>query len=802
MYPHPSHQHGQRHSAEASPQREPSFSRPGQAGVYTLEDAHCFPYGKAPPGSVPSQLGPGGLHAPVVAHARTPGPFSHFEPSAPSAGFAARPALHPVGLYEARRGASQGSPGGAELQYPSAQKFPSLPVSQSVQCEAPPTPFSKSSQLVSRQPSGVASRSYDQGRALPPAGPYAPAHAGGASSLHMGHPTLQPSATGLYRREDGQDRGSSQLRDDATASRGLLPAAAYPRSEPSPVESELTAGESSERVVAQGPVGPQGPFLAGSPGAPVSAGGMGVPFARRPSQDHSQETSWGPGASAESRRSLSGGTASQVPGPSPVPVPTPGQDCVGQTGPQSLPASGALRLAAFAPSSRETEALPHKGTLSPSPMQPSAARRDPSPSVGRGPGPPQGPGLQSPLRAGDLAHTVGGQSGSEGLAGGAPQASSREGADLLHVPSLPRGTAYSNSPPGRPAAAPATAPPQDGASSSGPTFEGIEQTHLGPPLSPEVLTRLLHARRARLRRNPLLRYLEGSVSQPRSTKRMRPEARHGVGREAEAPSLSRPFEEALRGCSTPLNIDLYYDLAERPGPHSLSSSLKSSSPSPGDSACEGEAGREGGPGGFSATRSGGGEDAPALPAGDRNKNAGAPSAASAAAAAAAAAATKDDSLQWCHQQIQQVLLQHPEISASAAQSRNHRPLFHQSVLAEAAMSAHGGAGAASSPGSFASAHSPSESGAGWKRWRDVDVVPPPQQLEELLIVLAAAVKVHVAELMTLASAAEAAEFAARASRDGTDASRQSASSEDEERPRRVLCARHILAAAAQIPSLD
>ncbi|KEP67708.1 UNVERIFIED_CONTAM: hypothetical protein HHA_227980 [Hammondia hammondi] len=791
MYPHPSHQHGQRHSAGASPQREPSFSRPGQAGVYTLGDPHCFPYGKAPPGSVPSQLGPGGLHAPVVAHARAPGPFAHFEPSGPSAGFAARPSVHPVGLYEARRGASQGSPGGAELQYPSAQKFPSLPVSQSVQCEAPPNPFSKSNQLVSRQHSGVASRSYDQGRALPPAGAYAATHAGRAWSLHMGHATLQPSATGLYRREDGQER-SSQLRDDATTSRGLLPAAAYPRSEPSPVESELAVGESSERVVPQGPVGPQGPFLARSSGAPVSEGGMGVSFARSPSQDPSQEASWGPGASAESRRSLSGGTASQVPGPSPLPVSTPGQDCVGHAGPQSLPASGALHSAAPAPSSRETEALPHKGTPSPS---------------------PQVPGLQSPLRTGDLAHTVGNQSGSEGPAGGAPQASCREGADLLHAPALPRGTAHSSSLPGRPAAAPtasrqsgssqpAAAPPQEGASSPGPTFEGSEQTHLGPPLSPEALTRLLHARRARLRRNPLLRYLEGSVSQPRSTKRMRPAVRHGVGRAAEDPSLSRPFEEALRGCRTPLNIDLYYDLAERPGPQSLSASLKGSSPSPGDSACEGEAGREGGPGGFSAARSGAGEDAPALPPADKNKNAGAPSAASAAAAAAAAAATKDDSLQWCHQQIQQVLLQHPEISAAAAQSRDHRPLFHQSVLAEAAVSAHAGGGATSSPVSFAPAHSPSETGAGWKRWRDVDVVPPPQQLEELLIVLAAAVKVHVAELMTLASAAEAAEFAARASRDGTDASRQSASPEDEERPRRVLCARHILAAAAQIPSLD
>ncbi|KAL8428000.1 hypothetical protein Efla_007875 [Eimeria flavescens] len=106
-------------------------------------------------------------------------------------------------------------------------------------------------------------------------------------------------------------------------------------------------------------------------------------------------------------------------------------------------------------------------------------------------------------------------------------------------------------------------------------------------------------------------------------------------------------------------------------------------------------------------------------------------------------------------------------------------MLHQAVLANVAAEtrawaggpssaashgASGGAGGGGAPlgasgvggaGAPAAAAQPRDS---LGRWRDVEMVPPPPELEELLVVLAAAVKVHVAELLSVAGQLEAREF--------------------------------------------
>lgn len=177
------------------------------------------------------------------------------------------------------------------------------------------------------------------------------------------------------------------------------------------------------------------------------------------------------------------------------------------------------------------------------------------------------------------------------------------------------------------------------------------------------------------------------------------------------------------------------------------------------------------------------------------------------------AAQCEDSLKWCGEQILQQMQVEPLLAAAALRARRYRPLFHQSVLADAASEALGppagvlqaaaarggdtaddvrwsaavstqatATAAAGGPptacgerplvdmrrGTAAPAQNCNSAAAytlipdvrdwmAWRRWEDADLLPPPQELDELLTVLASAVKVRIAEVMALACGAEAAE---------------------------------------------
>lgn len=345
-----------------------------------------------------------------------------------------------------------------------------------------------------------------------------------------------------------------------------------------------------------------------------------------------------------------------------------------------------------------------------------------------------------------------------------------------------------------------------------PPYQHSQALPVGPPLSPDTLRRLLNARRGHIRKNPLLRYLEGTAYAP--SKRGRSPGDSETRCTEDVPEAGPTLR--LRGCRTPINSDLYYGYAPSHAPSSgnfppnLSGSLFLSTVNgPG-----GSAGMPSGGGGTgiskhhssssksaalkntssssgshvgpltskeasgppnqtpssSASRVGGtgGKDLADASSvcqtahADRKGQNPPPHSSSSSAvigntaalsANTLAATAKDDSLQWCHLQIQQVLSQNREIARAAGKARGCRPLLHQSVIADAALAA-GGVAASSVVGCGGQSHSqphpsPNETAAGWRRWRDVDVVPPPPQLEELLLVLAAAVKVHIAGADTL-----------------------------------------------------
>ncbi|CBZ54109.1 conserved hypothetical protein [Neospora caninum Liverpool] len=763
-----------------SPQRVPSFQQPQSAAGAYPPDTVAFNYGKAtPPGTVPSH-GPNILHS--VSHSSAPSQsFSHF----PGAACAARPSAVHQAMYDGQRGTSQGSPpDGTEMQRFHSQEF-SLPGAQPPQREPGP-PFPSPSPLTPR-PHTVGSNhaSFDQGRIPLQRGTKGTAshathatHGAPAMGHVQSHPLLsqqQSTAGGPYGRED-QDR-SAQLRDDvSTSSRGLLPAVAYHRSDSHP--------ENGLPVPEPGSVSQPGttPFGAGSAAAPLPDGVRGVAFsfARAGGRvdDLSHSASWPSASSADPQRHP-GVSASRAPAPCST-LQNAAQGFVAQTALQSLPARPLHSPPASSPSHRETDALPNKDPVHSGAAHSGAGRDSPADvapalahaSRSTGPSPPRG-------RPVDDSPHAGAQSRSEGRPGGAAEASPSLASDSqASASALGFGGSHSAPSSGRPAMGPRPEAPVQvaGASAQPSPAEGKRRMLSGPPLPAEVLSRLLSARRARLRRNPLLRYLEGSsVLRPLcGAKRARTGTGHGEGTRDGSSAASLPFDSVIRGCRTPLDIDLYYGGAERTGPYfglSYPGSMHGAG-SPGAATGSGGAGAHGpgksqgrganlkgtglgsgeseasrdGCGGSSGARSGsgtGGEDSSSGQ--DRSKGSAAATAASAAAAAAAAA--KDDSLQWCHQQIQQVLFQHPKAAASASKSRRYRPLFHQSVLAEAALtgSAGAGLGPASPPGPGATHGTPPGDGvAGWKRWREVDVVPPPQRLEELLVVLAAAVKVHVA----------------------------------------------------------
>ncbi|PFH35009.1 hypothetical protein BESB_058960 [Besnoitia besnoiti] len=883
MYP-PNHQHqGPRPSQGMPPHHTPPVQQLGQS------PSNVYPPGEAL-ASYSSQNA-GGLPHASDSHSKTPAPspFSHY--SGASAAGTAYPGRAPVavpahparGHYEVRRGASERSHQGAKgvrQAYHAAQEFSSLPHTSPIPHHAsrgaaypipsqasPPRPH----EIIVGSPA-----SYDHGRMSPQSGvPSVPAHAQHPSQAvpqthTQPHPLLPhqqpyPNAGGSLGREERPDRDDKSRDDGVETSRARLPMAAQ-ASEHGDAGSQQVGHVSqplAQQPYARPPyeAAPSVPLVGSASSTSASDGldGSASLFSVAGGRSRSQArppSSWSAGSAGEAQWPQMPAAASRSAGATPQ-----GSDL------QSVDQGFAVPTVVHGMASAALQ-----------PPRPSAPARD---TAGGAPAPPvtANSSYRSPLRgaahaessprsvsshassqdsnaSGDLASAAGAGMSPRQRAAAAAAASSF----LPGVGSLSPSRAAASA---RADAAPRQQSPSLAGPNMLPALVSSGQRVGGSPLPPEHLARLLHARRARIRRNPLLRYLEGSCSsQPtgQSKKRGRPGSDDADGKKSRSPeeASSLHAKPMIRGCRTPINIDLYYGGAERLGqtpgglspagggfasgaaslfgsaggaagsgsvashaPGALKSQARSAIVLKGCSGlanwtkncAEGGAGREGGARGVvPGARSGAGGDDLSSQL-DRAKGSQVGAAPSAAAAAAAAAA-KDDSLQWCHQQIQQVIRQHPEISAAAAKSRGYRPLFHQSVLAEAAMTGGiGGMAPASPSGAWATYNGAGAEGAGgWKQWREADVISPAPQLEELLVVLAAAVKVHVAELMTLACAAEAAEYAARdlqgASPLGADVSNlpdptsSSAFAGDNDRPRRVLCVRHILAAAAQIPALD
>ncbi|XP_026193836.1 uncharacterized protein LOC34624183, partial [Cyclospora cayetanensis] len=245
-----------------------------------------------------------------------------------------------------------------------------------------------------------------------------------------------------------------------------------------------------------------------------------------------------------------------------------------------------------------------------------------------------------------------------------------------------------------------------------------------------------------------------------------------------APPATQSF---IRGCATPVDIDKFYEAAAAAASAGAAAAASAGVMTTGSAA--------------------------AAPGGQAGEGQSCVSLLDKAMPTAAATAVKEDSLQWCVQQIQQVLQQHPAAAAAAAKLRGNRPMLHQAMYAHAAAEARGWAPGGGPPTGPSGGPSPPRDALG--RWMDVEMAPPPQQLEEVLVVLAAAVKVYVVELIAAAEQLEALEFEQcgpllgpmQTSSEGTPSKALKNSQPEEPLPMRVLLPNHVLEAAKSLQLL-
>ncbi|PHJ25878.1 hypothetical protein CSUI_000265 [Cystoisospora suis] len=735
-----------------------------------------------------------------------------------------------------------------------------------------PSPYQQVNSLVTVKPETTSQiRGGDGvGQGQPGAvSPLHPGHSGGggmydkkpqAATAHLqAAPRSPPADAGSHQPSPHQNSGTAGGDGATPLSEGRCSSFVSPRQSPSPASPSWTS-----------------PVVAGSPQCAYASSLPSSPVPGQGSPRFSHYNAHQPPHSTETPRPA-GETARPNSAPVPASVPT--------TQPRGSRA-GDESSAASLPSPSFPSAPPSWASGSPGPVTfsntvpqtlPIGHGRPEQPgfsSGGAGGGTGNSPGSTPTSRASNESSDAssGSSSANAGGVAAAPAASASHSPKPPIVSTSARDTSPAPSPfkSGGDGVAPPHSPIDSKAVS--PAVSPSHPSHavpVGPPLSPDTLRRLLNARRGHIRKNPLLRYLEGTAYISSNRKRER-----SPGDEKELTcdkdTAVGGSKLALRGCRTPINTDLYYGYSPS---HTSSSSGFASNISGNvfSSTPYGLGGGGGVPSGSSgagagnnrhqvlsskcgnpknASGSGGSHVGPLGPkeatgppghtSSSSSSRVGAPSGGrdfdsssasqtghpdrkgqnpssssssssssiigntAALSASTSAATAKDDSLQWCHLQIQQVLSQNGEIARAAGKARGCRPLLHQSVLADATLTA-AGASASTAAGGFGGPphsqlhSSSSETAAGWRRWRDVDVVPPPPQLEELLLVLAAAVKVHIAELMALACACEASEAEAGAVPDDGHSDNDNFFSEN--RPRRVLLARHVQAAAARMPPL-